>query len=149
MPDDPPERPLAWIGLRLSVVSNRYAYPLYAALEQEFGLLRDEAAVIISVSSRDGPTAQDVVNYTSRPKNSISRAVRRLEEDGVIRREGDAQDRRMSRLYLTENGASVFRAIRGHFEERDLAMMQVLTTAEQLEFNRLLVKISERSTDWV
>lgn len=43
-----------WIGLRLSVISNRYTYPLYAAIERDHGLLRDEAAVIVCLSFETG-----------------------------------------------------------------------------------------------
>jgi len=71
-----------WIGLRISVVSNRYTAPLYADIERRYGLLRDEAAVLIAVANDEGSSAQEIVEHTGRPKNTISRAVRKLETDG-------------------------------------------------------------------
>jgi DNA-binding MarR family transcriptional regulator len=138
-----------WIGLRLSVISNRYTYPLYAAIERDHGLLRDEAAVIVCLSFGDGPTAQDIVGYTARPKNTISRAVRKLEAAGVIRRHGDSCDARASRLYLTDHGLSLFRRIRTHYVERDEKVVGALTASERREFDRLLVKIADASKTWV
>ena len=74
-----------WIGLRISVVSNRYTAPLYAEIERRYGLLRDEAAVLVAIANDEGSNAQEIVQHTGRPKNTISRAVRKLEADGRIR----------------------------------------------------------------
>jgi DNA-binding MarR family transcriptional regulator len=138
-----------WIGLRLSVISNRYTYPLYAAIERDHGLLRDEAAVIVCLSFGDGATAQDIVGYTARPKNTISRAVRKLEAGGVIRRHDDSSDARASRLYLTDCGLALFQRIKAYYVERDKKVIGALTALEQREFDRLLVKIADASKTWV
>jgi DNA-binding MarR family transcriptional regulator len=143
-------RGLDWIGLRLSVISNRYNYPLYAAIERDHGLLRDEAAVILCLSLLgDGQTAQDIVGYTARPKNTVSRAVRKLEAGGTIRRHGDSSDARASRLYLTDDGLSLVQGIKAYYLERDKKVIGALTASERREFNRLLVKIADASKTWV
>jgi DNA-binding MarR family transcriptional regulator len=137
-----------WIGLRLSVVSNQYTYPLYAEIERRHGLLRDEAAVVVCLSLREGATAQDIVEYTARPKNTISRAVRKLESQMIIRRESDIRDARAARLYLTDDGQKLFEAIKDHYAERDRRMTGALNKEEQREFDRLLMKISDTSKVW-
>jgi DNA-binding MarR family transcriptional regulator len=142
------QQSLDWIGLRLSVVSNRYTYPLYAKIERHHKLLRDEAAVIICLSVASAATAQEIVKYTGRPKNTLSRAVRKLEAEGIISRETDANDGRVSRLHLTQRGNRIFVAIRGYFVEQDKRMIAVLTDKEKREFNRLLGKIADASTQW-
>lgn len=138
-----------WIGLRLSVVSNRYTYPLYAEIERRHGLLRDEAAVIVCLSYGNGVTAQDIIEYTGRPKNTISRAVRKLAADGIVRRQDDARDARASRLYLTPDGLALFKQIKGYYVERDRRMVGVLSEQELAEFDRLLTKVSDASKSWM
>src|SRR5712671_8163386 len=113
-----PEPP-AWIGLRVTVVSNRYLYALYAELERKYQLLRDDVAVINCLSITSPTTAQEIVRYTGRPKNSVSRAVTKLEAEGILRRKSDPQDGRVSTLSLTPNGKKLFDQIKGYFAERD------------------------------
>lgn len=147
MPKAP--RSLEWIGLRLSVVSNRYTYPLYTIIEQNHALLRDEAAVLVSLSLWDGPTAQDIVRYTGRPKNSISRAVRKLEVDGSIERHDNTDDGRASCLYLTKKGKTQFVAIRGYYAERDNRMLASLSESDRQTLNRVLVSVLATSEAWM
>jgi DNA-binding MarR family transcriptional regulator len=138
----------AWIGLRVTVVSNRYIYPLYAGLERKHKLLRDDAAVISCLSITSATTAQEIVRYTGRPKNSISRAVAKLEGEGMIRRNSDPRDGRVSALSLTSRGKRLFDQIKGYFAERDKRLLEVLSENEKRQFNRLLNKIAESSADW-
>jgi len=140
---------LDWIGLCLSVVSNRYAYPLYAEIERDHGLLRDEAAVVVCLSLKSGATAQEIVANTGRPKNSISRAVRKLEAGRFVRREGDADDGRASKLYLTSRGNTLFKRIEGYYADRDKRMLSTLSDKEKREFSRTLEKIANASPDWM
>ena len=138
----------AWIGLRVTVVSNRYLYPLNAELERKYKLLRDDVAVINCLSITSAATAQEIVRYTGRPKNSISRAVARLEAENMLRRRAHLRDGRASALYLTPRGKKLFSLIEHFFAERDQQLIEVLSEKEKIEFNRLLTKISEASADW-
>jgi DNA-binding MarR family transcriptional regulator len=138
----------AWIGLRVTVVSNRYLYPLNAELERKHRLLRDDVAVINCLSITSATTAQEIVRYTGRPKNSISRAVAKLEAAGILARKAHLRDGRASTLHLTPHGKKLFSQIEHYFAERDQRLLEVLSEKEKKEFNRLLTKISEASADW-
>ena len=99
---------LAWIGLRLTVLSSRYMAPINAELERKRGLSRDDVTVTLCLSITNAGSAQEIVRYTGRPKNSVSRAVTSLEARGFLRRSTDAADRRSSRLVLTARGRRLF-----------------------------------------
>jgi DNA-binding MarR family transcriptional regulator len=137
-----------WIGLRVAVVSNRYLYPLYAELERKHKLLRDDVAVINCLSITSATTAQEIVRYTGRPKNSISRAVAKLEAEGILRRAAHLRDGRASTLSLTPRGKKLFTQIKHFFDERDQRLIEGLSEKEKKEFSRLLTRISEGSADW-
>jgi len=139
---------LEWIGLRLTVVSSRYMAPISTALEQEKGLSRDDVTVTICLSITNATSAQEIVRYTGRPKNSVSRAVASLEERGFLRRDSDASDRRSSKLSLTARGRRLFDDISSRFVQRDRLMLRALSEQERRSFNRLLNKISAPSADW-
>lgn len=139
---------LAWIGLRLTVLSTRYMTPINALLEHDQGLSRDDVTVTICLSITNAASAQEIVRYTGRPKNSVSRAVTSLEERGVLRRDTDARDRRSSRLSLTPRGRRLFDRIAACFVQRDSLMLSPLSPRERRDFNRLLNKIATPSADW-
>jgi DNA-binding MarR family transcriptional regulator len=139
---------LAWIGLRLTVLSSRYMAPLTAALERAHGLTRDDVTVTICLAITNARSAQDIVRYTGRPKNSVSRAVVGLERRGVLRRHGDPSDRRSSRLALTARGRRLFEQIAAGFVQRDRLLLAALSAPERRTFSRLLVRIAEASAGW-
>jgi len=153
---DTPKRPalrfdptsLSWIGLRLTVLSTRYMGPINALLEDDQGLSRDDVTVAICLSITNATSAQEIVRYTGRPKNSVSRAVVSLEERGLLRRSSDASDRRSSKLSLTARGQRLFERIAACFVERDALMLDPLSERERREFNRLLNKIATPSAKW-
>lgn len=139
---------LAWIGLRLTVLSTRYMGPITALLEHDQGLSRDDVTVTICLSITNATSAQEIVRYTGRPKNSVSRAVSGLEERAFLRRHSDASDRRSSRLSLTARGRRLFDRIAACFVERDALMLDPLSPQEQRDFNRLLNRIAAPSANW-
>lgn len=139
---------LEWIGLRLTVVSSRYMAPINTELEQDPGLSRDDVTVTICLSITNATSAQEIVRYTGRPKNSVSRAVTSLEERGFLRRHADSSDRRSSKLSLTARGRQLFDHIAARFVRRDKLLLAPLSDQERRSFNRLLNKISAPSADW-
>jgi DNA-binding MarR family transcriptional regulator len=139
---------LSWIGLRLTVLSSRYMGPINALLERDQGLSRDDVTVTICLSITNAMSAQDIVRYTGRPKNSVGRAVASLEERGVLRRCSDVSDRRSSRLSLTARGRRLFKRVAACFVERDALMLDPLSEQERRDFNRLLNKIATPSANW-
>lgn len=139
---------LAWIGLRLTVLSSRYMGPIHAVLERNQGLSRDDVTVAICLSITNATSAQEIVRYTGRPKNSVSRAVVSLEERGFLRRCPDASDRRSFRLSLTARGSRLFDRVAACFVQRDQLMLSPLSEHERRDFNRLLDKIAAASANW-
>jgi DNA-binding MarR family transcriptional regulator len=139
---------LAWVGLRLTVVTSRYMGPINTELERELGLSRDDVTVTICLSITNAASAQEIVRYTGRPKNSVSRAVASLEGRGFLRRYADASDRRSSKLSLTARGRRLFDQIAARFVQRDSLLLDPLSEQERRSFNRLLNKMSAPSADW-
>jgi DNA-binding MarR family transcriptional regulator len=82
-------------------------------LERKYRLLRDDAAVINCISITGATTAQEIVRHTRRPKNSISRAVAKLEAEGILRRKARLRDGRASTL--TPRGKRLFSQLKDYF----------------------------------
>lgn len=137
-----------WIGLRLIVLSNRYMNSLYSEIGRVHDLQRTEIAVIACLSLTDARTADGIVRYTGRPKNSVSRAVMKLEEAGLLKRSAHPKDGRSADLALTAQGRHVFKLLKRRFADHDAQLIANLNEHERREFTRLLSLISDPPMNW-
>ncbi|MGM4944705.1 MarR family winged helix-turn-helix transcriptional regulator [Tardiphaga sp. 619_E2_N8_5] len=130
-----------WVGAWMLVLGNLYAGPLYAELVERHGLLRDEVAALIFVRVAGCVTAQDVVNFTGRPKNSIARAITSLESNGYLAREESTSDRRASTVQLTQAGAKLFKEIRTISARHDAHLLSALGKEDSELFAALIHRL--------
>lgn len=133
----------SWTGLGLCVTANLYSNAYYGTLLAEFGLMRDEAAVIVCIGFWENSTAQEIVRLTGRPKNSISRAVRAMETRGAIVRIESPGDQRFSPIMLTDAGRQLYRDIAGVAEEQDRRMLALLDHEERRMLRCLLDRLRQ------
>jgi MarR family transcriptional regulator, temperature-dependent positive regulator of motility len=135
-------------GYRIGYLFNHFSGPVYKWTAAELGLQRPEFATLFCAAHLKSTTATDVVTLTGIPKNSVSRAVKKLIEIGYLRSQIDAQDGRRALLTLTAAGTRVYLQILPRFRDRQDRMVKVLTAAERAELDRLLNKLVERDDDW-
>jgi DNA-binding MarR family transcriptional regulator len=65
----------------------------------------DSQSALLSVLLRNGPTRMSKIgSFLNVTKPNITFLVDKMEEQGLIRREKDNSDRRVSNIYLTEKG---------------------------------------------
>lgn len=84
--------------------------------------------------------------YVSFPNVTVMLA--RLEEAGLIRRQGNPDDRREKFVELTPKGRALLRRIWMVHQEQLDRVMAGLTGREQVELMRLLNKMSAALADW-
>lgn len=93
-----------------------------------------------------GILAKEVQVLFPRPQNSISRAIKLLEERQLIRREVDQSDTRAKHLFPTEEGAALLAGIEEKVKQRQEEVFGVLTDSEKETFLRLCRKIIDSDT---
>ena len=60
---------------------------------------------------QDGPIQNDLAWITFRDKTSLARLITKMEKKGYVRREQDSMDGRAKRVFITESGRELARAI--------------------------------------
>lgn len=97
-----------FLPYRLSVLANRVSRALAAHYRARFGLGVPEWRVL-AVLGRDGRlSAGELAERTSMDKVKVSRAIGALERRGLVRRERDPADRRVTRVEQTAEGRRVY-----------------------------------------
>ena len=89
---------------RISYLANSVVMPSYEAIRQEFGIIRAEYLLLLCLAHFPVLTAQEVSRMTRRPRNSISRAVHRMLQEGYLKRAPDPNDGRQAQLEITARG---------------------------------------------
>ena len=82
-----------------------------------FDLTPEQFGVLARLWEREGRCQRDLAELLFKDKPTITRMLDKLDQRGLVRREPDAKDRRIFRVYLTERGKDleqpVLEAIRG------------------------------------
>jgi DNA-binding MarR family transcriptional regulator len=125
----------------IHVVSNRISRAFYADIEARHGITLPEWRVMLTLARHPGMAAMAVAGLWGMDKMAISRAVRRLERAGLVRRGPAPADRRRWVLDLTAEGRRRYRAIEPAATERYRALLKALDPREVAQLKRLLEKL--------
>jgi MarR family transcriptional regulator, temperature-dependent positive regulator of motility len=138
----------SWFAFRFNYLSLRYNIPLYGSIEQRYGLVRSQVAVIYSLGLRDQVTARDIGISYGFPKNTLSRAIVSLERRGLLTRLRHPADRRSWLLSLTPAGRRIFEDTLPRFVHVQDEMLKPLTPKERETLSVLLAKIVINTFSW-
>jgi DNA-binding MarR family transcriptional regulator len=137
-----------WLSFRVNYIAHHFNQPLYAWIGQRYKLTAPEHVVLYAVGLKDGITADDIAESSSRPKNTLSRAVNSLISKKLLFRTQDRADRRRLGLHLTRPGRRIVEETVPAFVAHEQAMASALTPAEQRTLNGLLTKIILGKANW-
>jgi len=130
-----------FLPYRLSVLSNRVSQTIADLYQKRFGLAITEWRVMAVLGRFPDLSANEVAERTAMDKVAVSRAVARLLERGLIKREIHSDDRRRSVLTLSEVGYSVYDEIAPMALACEARLIATLDDEERAMLDRLLVKL--------
>lgn len=97
------------------------------------------ALAVLSVI--EGPTIRQLAVYTVVEQSTLSRALDSLAADGLIRREADPEDSRVTRVFATPEGRAAFDAFWPTMATAAGQMFEGVSEAERLAFTATLQKM--------
>lgn len=89
---------------RLAVAAKRTSEALARQYRSRFGISIPEWRVLVHLAQADDVSVRDIEARVAMEKYEVSRAARRLEDAGLIRKGANPQDRRLVSLALTDKG---------------------------------------------
>lgn len=137
-----------WLSFRINYLALHYNNPVYGMIGADHDLLRPEFVVLYSLFLRDRTTLSEVVAGSGFPKNTLSRATKKLTRLKLIDREEDASDLRRVVLCLSDAGRAVVEAKMAPMLERERLMLETLSPAERMMLSDILAKLVIASRDW-
>ena len=84
---------------------------MVATIERESGVGGMKWFLLTVLGRRDGLSQGEFTQEYEMDPSRVTRTAQSLEADGLIRRERDAEDNRVMRMYLTEDGLEVLQKL--------------------------------------
>jgi MarR family 2-MHQ and catechol resistance regulon transcriptional repressor len=129
--------------IKLNRSVNALQTHLIPAVQKDFGITESQFAVLEALHHL-GPLSQgQLCQKILKSGSNLTTVVDNLERDGLVRRDRDAEDRRVQIVTLTDQGRSVIAEAFPAHVARVTALLGVLSPVEQLELGRLCVKLGK------
>lgn len=112
----------------------------------ELGLYVGQEVFLHSLWEQDGLTQSQLVEQMCVQHATISKMVDRMEKTGLVTHQADAEDSRVTRIFLTEQGKNLEEPVRDIWDELEAQLVGGLSTEERLLLHRLLLQVSHNLT---
>lgn len=106
-----------------------------------FGIGQGQLMFLTQLYKQDGISQEELTEILRIDKGTTARAIKKLEEENLVTRIKDEQDRRAYKVYLTEKAKSIESNIFEILREWDEKIVTNLTEEEKETFTRILKKI--------
>ena len=104
----------------------------------QLGLHVSQELVLFVLWREEGLSQSELAARLRVELPTLTKAVQRMERVGLLIRQADAQDTRVSRVYLTENGRALYAPALKVWQDLEARMLHGMTEIEQAFLRRLL-----------
>ncbi len=126
---------------RLSVLQQRVSAAIAQHYHDEFDLGRMEWRVLATLAMFDDISAREICEFTHMAKMQVSRALARLNKNGLVQQRTNAEDHRATDLSLTAEGRRIYDLIVPRVLSREREILSQLSSAEQDQLMHILDKL--------
>jgi len=136
------------IGYSMCIWANYHTLRLLPALEDEYGMLRDEFNILFCLADGGPVTGTEVCRIVGRPRNSISRCADRLIKRKLIKASATEGDRRQSVFEILPAGRRIYKRMLPLFVAQQEQMLATLNAEDRGNLDRILAKLLASHSQW-
>ncbi len=100
-----------FLPYRINVLANKVSQSLAKAYQQHIDISVAEWRVIVHLSQEENISVREIHAQVHLPRPKITRAVKRLEQMGLVQKKEDSNDRRLVELSLTSEGRMQYQTL--------------------------------------
>ena len=112
----------------------------------DIGLYAGQEMFLWQLWRQDGLTQSQMVERMCVQPPTVSKMLDRMEKAGLVTRQPDSEDSRISRVYLTEQGRKSERAVCDVWNTLERRLIENMTVEERILLRRLLLQVHENLT---
>jgi DNA-binding MarR family transcriptional regulator len=110
-------------------------------LLEEFGLFRGQPPLLFALWEKEGLTHSELAEHLHVQPATITKMIKRMERAGFVERSQDAEDQRVSRVYLTDAGRNIRDAVEGVFRKLEEQTFAGFSSEDRALLNQFLLRI--------
>ena len=110
---------------------------------EEMGLYRGQPQVLMYLQQNDGCTQTELGAMRNVKAATISKVIQRMEHAGFVERRADAEDQRVSRVYLTPAGHAICENVQKTLDAMDEETFANFSLEERVLLRRFFAQIRE------
>jgi DNA-binding MarR family transcriptional regulator len=112
-------------------------------LLEALGLYRGQPPVLFALWEQEGLTHTELAERLQNTPSTISKMLRRMERAGFVVRQPDAEDQRVSRVYLTEAGRAIRNDVQEVFRITEAETFAGFTLEERVLLRRFFLQLRD------
>lgn len=114
-----------------------------------YGLSKNQYIYLVRICENPGIIQEEIVYMVKVDRSTASRAIDKLERDGLIRKEQESDNRKNKALYPTEKGKEMYAFLRKEDDYSNAAAVKGMSAEEQETLLQLLQKVRANvEPDW-
>ncbi|HMB21763.1 MAG TPA: MarR family transcriptional regulator [Anaerolineales bacterium] len=126
----------------LAQVSRLHHHRAHGLLEG-LGIYRGQPPVLFALQEQDGLTHGELAERLGITPATTTRMIQRMEKAGFVKRQPDAADQRVSRVYLTRAGRAVHSKLEAVFQQMEAEDFRGFSKEEQVILRGFLLRLRE------
>jgi len=108
---------------------------------------RGQGGILVALHFQDGQTQKELINSIRIKPATMTVMIQRMEKNGLVRKEQDKEDRRTTRIYITQKGEEEYDKVQVIWEQIEEEMFSNFTVEERIILRRLLLQVQQNLLD--
>jgi DNA-binding MarR family transcriptional regulator len=134
---------------RLAVLAETVSLATAQVYSERYKLTRDEWRVIAALADAGEVRTAQIIEHSTLDKMRVSRAIARLEQDRLVGRAPDPEDRRGHLVKLLPAGAALYRKIVPMVQAREAFLLAGLDEKERALLDKAIASVQQRAAELV
>lgn len=110
-------------------------------LLQDYDVYPGQPPLMFALEREGGQSQNELARHLGIKAATLTIMLNRMEKNGLVRRESDPGDQRVSRIYLTDKGRDTAGEVRAILGTLELQALEGFTEGEKDDLRRLLAKM--------
>ena len=117
-------------------------------LIQKYEVFPGQPPILLRLAKTDGLIQKDLAAYIHSKPATVTSMLTRMEKNGLVERQTDPNDHRISRVYLTEKGRHAASFVKEVMRELESRCFQTFSKEEKEQFGRMLLQMQSEMNDF-
>ncbi len=121
----------------------RFHYCRTHKLLEKIGIYPGQPPMLLELQNKDGQSQSELARKLKIKPATVTVMINRMEKVGLLERRQDPDDKRISRIYLTQKGRNMCRELERVKQKIDSECLINFTVEEQILLRRLLMQVRD------